>query len=221
MSEVAAVMVPLKVTAIMSMPVTFTFGSVALDALLASQVARRDGLPEWRRGHPTDEIPVPPLKYADAGYYLASWAIPGPLVWSWTTHLHKPPPVDWYLRLCTDKVRRVDTGSGEDKAWRVPRHRQFFREIVWCCIGDEKQVRELLLGVTRIGSYRRDGIGKVRRWEVEQCETWDGFPVLRDGIPLRSLPPDYPGLDIDHRTGYAALRFPYWEPSHQELCALP
>lgn len=214
-------MIPVQVTAEMALPVSFSIGSVALDSLLASQVARRDSLPEWRRGSPTEIVPEPPIAKDARGFYLASWALPGPLVWSWTTHIHKPPPVDWYMRLCTSRVRRVDTGAGEDKAWRVPRHRRFFKEIVWHCLGAPEQIDVLLRGVTRIGGQRRDGIGKVRKWKVEACHVWDGFPVLRDGLPLRSLPRDYPGLAPGHRSGMGALRLPYWDPAHQEMVALP
>lgn len=214
-------MSPLRVVAELSEPVSFSFGTVALDALLASQVARRDGRPPMRRGEPSDYTPVPPIAPHPSGYYLASWALPGRLAWSMATHIHKPAPADWYLRLCTGKVRRIDIGTGPDKAYRLPRHRQRFTDLTWWCIGDAEAIRLLLLGVTRVGSHRRDGIGKVRSWTVEPCDTWDGFPVMRDGIPLRSLPLDTSGLSTSARSGYAALRFPYWEPLNQEMVAIP
>lgn len=214
-------MTPLRIVATMRDPVTFTFGSVALDALLASQVARRDVLPGHRRGCPTEVHPIPPIATDPRGFYLASWALPGELLWSQSTHVHRPPPVDWYIRLCTDEVKRIDIGTGSDKAYRIPRNRQMFRDLTWVCIGDDEQIKILLRGVTRLGSYRRDGIGRVRRWTVDLCEPWSGFPVLRDGLPLRSLPLDYPGLATGHRTGMASIRPPYWEPTYQQLLAIP
>lgn len=220
MPEVAR-MTPLKVTAVMAEPVSFSFGTIALDALLASQVARRDGMVPPARGESSAERPEPPLRRHPSGFYMASWAIPGELLWSHGTHIHKPPPTDWYARLCTDKVRRVDVSSGPDKANRIPRHRMKFRDLVWFCVGDAEQLEVLLRGVTRLGSYRRDGIGKRKQWRVEPCDTWDGFPVLRDGLPLRSLPLDYPGLAEGHRTGMASLSFPYWDPMRQEMLAIP
>lgn len=220
MSEVA-VMTPLKVTAVMAGPVSLNFGSIALDALLASQVARRDGLEPPMRGQSPEQVPVPPLARHPSGFYLASWAISGDLLWSYGTHIHRPVPADWYARLCTDKVRRVDVSSGVDKAYRVPRHRTKFRELVWFCLGDAEQIEVLLRGVTSLGSYRRDGIGRRKEWRVELCKAWDGFPVLREGVPLRSLPLDYPGLADGHRTGMASLNYPYWEPMRQEMLAIP
>lgn len=213
-------MIPLRVVTTLAEPVDFTFGTVALDALLAGQVARRDGLPEHRRGAPTDVQPEPPIAKHQRGYYLASWALPGRLQWSQATHIHRPPPVDWYLRLCTGKVARVDISTGPDKAYRIPRYRRKFVDLTWWCVGCKEAIETLLRGVTRVGSHRRDGIGKVRQWAVEPCDTWPGFPVMRDGEPLRSLPLDTEGLG-EHRTGSASLRFPYWEPLYQELCAIP
>jgi hypothetical protein len=59
----------------------------------------------------------------------------------------------------------------------------------------------------------------VAEWSVDACEPWgDGFPVVRDGRALRTLPADWPGL-VDPVLRYRVLSPPYWEHTREEVCA--
>lgn len=84
----------------------------------------------------------------------------------------------------------------------------------------EGRVRELLALVTHLGKRRAVGLGRVERWEVLPCEPWEGFPVLRDGRPLRPLPTDWPGL-VEYDLGLRTLSYPYWDSSRRVECAVP
>ena len=55
---------------------------------------------------------------------------------------------------------------------------------------------------------------------MKECEPWDGFPVMRDGKPLRPLPPDWPGL-VDPEMGYSCVTYPYWLAEAEDVCAVP
>ncbi len=57
------------------------------------------------------------------------------------------------------------------------------------------------------------GCGRVIAWAVREMrddELWPGFPVLRDGMPMRNLPADYPGLSDQAQLSQGTLTYPYW-----------
>ena len=94
--------------------------------------------------------------------------------------------------------------------------------MTWWCIGDREEIASLLRGcIGYLGKRRAVGHGPIARWEVEPCETWEGFPVVRAGRPLRPLPLDWPGLASEPETAYRVLAPPYWRRNREELCAVP
>jgi hypothetical protein len=44
---------------------------------------------------------------------------------------------------------------------------------------------------------------------------------LRNGVPLRSLPPDWTGLAEQSTLAYRTLTYPYWQHEREQLCAIP
>lgn len=209
---------PLRITATMRRPVTFTTLPVTLDGLLAAAVARlRDLDPSM--GIVPIEIPV---QLEPGGrFHLASCAqVPGPPVFSMLEYTHRRAPIEWYAELGGDKLRRVETGSGPDKAYRMPHHSEFHRTLTWWCIGEQDSISELLRGILHIGKDRSRGMGRRRDWAVEPCEAWDGFPVVRNGEPLRPLPVDWPGL-VDPHLAYHTLTYPYHDHSQEQIRAIP
>lgn len=195
-----------------------TRSPIHLDALLAAAYAMREGmlLP------PASEaecrfIPLPLERSACGRFWMASV---GEYVTRSDELRHKNRRAPWveYARLGSSKIRRVQIATGENKSYRVPYEFTIPDGglIRWWCIGDQEQVRGLLHLVHYLGKFRGSGKGRVAQWKVDECEPWDGFPVMRDGAPLRNLPVQ------DGAVG-ALLRCdpPYWLKDGRVPCLAP
>lgn len=210
-------MTPLLVTAHLSGPVT---GAPMLDALLAYVLAQRLGLVagfgEMQR------IYVPIAREPDDRFALVS----SPIV-SWeareTRFVHRRFPLHEAQLLGDSKLRRVRIGAGACKSYRIPGDVAWADgdAIRWWCVGDGSAIEEQLADIRYLGRRRAVGRGIVHRWAVDPCEAWgEGFPIVRDGHPMRPLPADWPGL-IDPPMGYHTLSPPYWDHTAEVLCAVP
>lgn len=191
-------MIPLRVTAHVSQAISLR-QDVALDALLMAMVARRDGLPPAEIARLDDgSLPVLPIPLALSPcgrLYLCSHARPE---WAEKELRYKNRrPVVWELAHHSEARGSVSIATGPNKAYRVPYETGFLRDgrLVWWCIGDRDELVSLLSLCTALGRQRGVGLGRVDRWDVEPCEAWPGFPVVRDGVPLRTVPHDWPGAD--------------------------
>jgi hypothetical protein len=211
---------PLVVTATMRDPVEFTF-PIMLDGLLVRVVADRLRSPRPTCSDECRRFDTPIALEPGGRFHLASEAHHGAALFSRVEHIHKRAPVHELMAFGVDKLRRVDIKSGPDKGWRVPRSGEMFSDLHWWCVGDAESIRELLLGVTRLGARRRHGCGAVRSWIVDPCEPWDGFPVLREGMPLRPLPLDFPGASTESRKSFRNLTYPYFMKERAELLLCP
>jgi CRISPR type IV-associated protein Csf3 len=102
--------------------------------------------------------------------------------------------------------------TGPNKAYRIPREIGIPRggKVEAYCIGDREKIIALLSWVTHLGKQTSVGHGEVIEWEVLPCESWQGFPVVKEGKPLRRLPPDWPGLEEPFAREYGTLSYPYW-----------
>lgn len=139
-------------------------------------------------------------------------------------HKQRSAPVIQYARLGNSKITKIDEAAGEDKRFRVPYSNNLIEEhrIDWLCIGDREMISGLLRHVTALGRFRCVGNGRIREWLVEQCDTWgEGFPIIRDGKPMRPLPLDTPGLVAPFKRAFATVRTPYWFHAREELVAVP
>lgn len=211
-------MTPLHVAAFLEGQIVLPSGALALDALLMAAVAIRDNLPPVtvaaaeHGSLPVLEIPV--ARSACGRIYLASFATP-----RFDDHeiryRNRRFPVVEALNL--SGIKRVDTNAGPEKSYRIPRTASHVEgdRLDWWCVGDADGVRQLLALVQRVGRDRNVGRGRVREWIVEECEPWDGFPVVRDGAPTRPLPIDWPGV-TDGAPGLAVLSPPYWDTTRRE-----
>lgn len=193
-------------------------GPPALDALLMAAVALRDNLPPLGFGHRAEiEIPVA----QERGVYLAS-------IGQCEAEAHerrfvnKRFPVLEAQMLATPKLRRILTAGGLSKGYRIPSELVHLRDdtMTFYAVGDAEQVRDLLACIHYLGKRRGVGHGKIVRWEVEQIDAWEGFPVLREGRPIRPLPLDWPGLG-EHRREFRVPSPPYWERWREEEMAVP
>lgn len=217
-------MKPLEVRAHLDTGLMLPQGWLALDSLLMAAVAQRDNLP--RPSVLTGPLPmleIPVLFDEAHGFHFASVAV---AKWEQheTRHINRRFPADEAARLGDGKLKKISLSSGPTKSYRIPARVGWVAGdvLTWWCIGHEDQVRELLRVVSYLGKRRAVGCGRVRRWEVEVMrETWEGFPVTRDGQPLRPLPTTWGDLATAFPRAMGCLRPPYWERYREEEIAVP
>jgi len=208
---------PLQITARLRSPVVSV---PPIDSLLAAVVAQRDGLVpgfgEWV------DVEIPIQREPRGRFHLATAAL---ATWDQheVRHVHQRFPLAEAQYLGETKLRRVHIGAGPCRSYRIPtsvRHAEG-DTVQWFAIGDLEAVHELVLCVSHLGKRRAAGRGSVASWVVNPVEPWgQGFPVARDGAPLRTLPADWPGL-VDPVIEHAVLTYPYWLEARAELCAVP
>lgn len=201
---------------ILSRPIHF-------DGLLGAAVALRDQLPPPIDASAIVEIDLPLAR--ERGVWLAS-ASESVVELRELRHINRRFPLDVAQIMGARSIKTIDIKAGASASERIPVDVQHMErdELTWWCIGDAEQIRALLALVHHVGRKRGVGFGEVAPsgWSVEACEPWgDGFPVLRDGEPLRNLPADWPGLSPDVVTEYAVPSPPYWDRTRDVLCAVP
>lgn len=209
-------MTPFVARAHLRTAVMMPAGPPMLDAMLMAAVALRDDLPPiWAGERHEIEIPIA----RERGIYLTTEG-QFDIEERERRHLNRKFPMLEAQMLGSPKVRSINIKGGPCKSYRIPTWTAHLRGDVmtWFGLGDVDAVRELLAFIQYVGKKRSVGLGRVDRWEVELCEVWDGFPVLRDGRPLRPLPLDWPGLG-EHRIEPRVLSPPYWERWREEECA--
>jgi len=215
---------PLRVTATIAGGISLPDGQLALDSLLAAAVALSEGLdpPAHTESPEFVEIEIPVQREPGGKFHLASFSISTPDAFE-TDWLNRRFPIEEGQALGGPKLRRVSLGTGPGKSYRIPRDRRHLEHdrLTWFCVGDAERIRHLLEWCPYIGKKRSVGLGRVREWRVETVESWgDGFPIVLDGRPLRTLPAEWPGLQ-DPVIGYRVLSFPYWAHTRAQLCAVP
>jgi hypothetical protein len=212
---------PLAITARLQGAVALPYGPLALDSLLAAAVARRDGIPPALSPAEVQPIEIPVEREPGGRFHLASFSVSETecIERRW---VNRRFPLAEAQAMGDAKLRRILISAGPCKSYRLPLETRHMvdDELRWWCIGEREEIEPLLAITSYIGKKRGVGRGRVVRWTVEPCELWDGFPVVRDGKPLRPLPPDWPGLD-DPAMAYRTLTYPYWIHAEEKLCAVP
>jgi len=217
-------MIPIAIRTTLTGAIMMPEHPVALDALLLAAYAQRENLPpmDCRDGStiaiPKDAVPV--QRSGCGRFYLSSVAQYEVEQYE-RKYLNKRFPLAEAQWLGDSSVKRVNLSAGKTKAYRIPQQMVHLvgDTMMWFAIGDEDKVRSLLDGVQYLGKKRSVGLGRVHTWTVEACEPWEGFPVLQEGRPLRSLPIDWPGLR-EHRIERRVLTPPYYERWRAEPCAV-
>lgn len=214
-------MTPLRITARLDGPISLRDGSLRLDGLLAWAVAQRDQLPPPGFGA-LASVEIPVAKGPGGRFHLCSFAVP-----RFDQHdlryVNRKFPLAEAQAMGEPRLRRINLSAGPQKSYRLPSEVAWVErdELEWFALGDEPAIRDLVTLIRYLGHKRSVGRGKVRAWNVCPCEPWgDGFPVARDGKPLRALPADWPGLE-DPPLAYATLTYPYWLHAKEQLCAVP
>lgn len=213
---------PLRVTAFVDGGILIPDGTVALDGLLAAAVALREELEPPANAEDCTPIEIPIQREPGGRFHLASFSVSEAECFEvdWTNRRF---PVSEAQVMGAPSVRRVNIAGGPGKSYRIPRERQHLVDgrLTWWCLGDAHRIRELLVLTPYVGKKRSAGAGRVREWRVEPCDAWgEGFPIVHDGLPMRPLPPDWPGLREDAERATRTLTYPYWANHRRELCAV-
>lgn len=216
-------MTPLVVRAHLRGAVCLQNGPIALDGLVMWAAHVRDGddaLAEDRSK--PNEKPIPIERSPCGRVYLCS-------VGAFEVDVHEARwvnrkfPAAEAQALAAPSFTRIRIVAGAQKSYRLPLDTVHLvgDVMTWWCIGEPRELGELLSLVSYLGKRRAVGLGRVERWDVDPCEPWEGFPVVRDGRPLRPLPPDWDGLAADVERAHQTLRPAYSRRWAEELCAVP
>lgn len=214
-------MIPLRITASLDplgAPLAIPDGYVHIDGLLAFAVCIRDQIPPIIDESDILPIEIPVQREPGGRFHLASASLPVDWVCHEKRFTQRRFPVELAPHM-TD-MKRVNLSAGAQKNFRIPLDNGRVGALVWYLLGERQSVTDLLSLITHLGKRRGVGYGKVARWSVEPCETWDGFPVTRDGEALRHLPPDWPGL-VDPGLRMGCVTYPYWVRSRETEIAAP
>lgn len=214
-------MTPLRITAHLDplgAPLAMPDGYLHIDALLAAAVCVRDNVPPILDESDILPIEIPVQREPGGRFHLASASLPVDWLCHEKRYTQRRFPVE-HAPYMTD-MKRVNLAAGAQKNFRIPLDNGRVGALVWYLIGELVEIRQLLALISHLGKRRGVGYGKVSRWQVDECETWDGFPVVRDGQPLRHLPPDWPGL-VDPALRLGNTSYPYWRRSTEQEIAAP
>lgn len=214
---------PLRVTARLQGAVAMPNGPIMIDALLAWAVAQTRGLPPLSvvGTQNAERIQIPIARSACDRIWMCSEA---QYTVDATEHrwVNRKFPISEAQMFGVDKFRRIKISAGAQKSYRLPLETVHVAgdTVTWFVDGDADEIRALLPIVSHLGKRRAVGAGKVQAWNVTPCETWPGFPVVRDGQPLRSLPLGWDGVEDSDRA-YRVLEPPYWRHEAEEECLIP
>lgn len=212
---------PVEVTATIGTAIADPMQRVALDGLLAAMVVLRDAIPPAGSYDEMVPVEIPVARSPGGRFHLCSHSI------------HEVEEIDEHVRTINRRpvvpeaqmlgrregkgaIRRIQINAGPSKGYRFPLETAHLVDdrLTWYAMAtDVPELKSLLDLCTHIGRRRAVGLGRVLRWEVRtmgSLDPWPGFPVLRDGVPLRPLPQDYPGLAEGHAVLRQRVTYPYW-----------
>lgn len=217
-------MTPLRIVATLGGAIADRSKRLMLDSLCMAAVAARDGLdplPPWHTGPTKLDIPI--ARSECGRVYLCSQGLSADDVHE-LRYKNRRFPIEEAQLLGDAKLKRINLTGGPCRSYRIPMDTVHLRgdQIEWYALGEAAELEALLVGwVGYLGHRRAVGLGKVLQWEVQPCEAWPGFPVVRGGQPLRPLPPDWAGLDDGVEMAMGNVLPPYWRRAEEELCAVP
>ncbi len=213
---------PLRVTATLATGLA-CYHPVALDSLLAAQLAQREGYPPPSlQEHEISLDGV--LQWHPAGFHHASQAHLVIQGWETIRWSRKTLPLQ-QVALLTG-ARKLST-SGRWKAYWMPLRKMLpaGMRLTWWAVGDPQAVARLLAGVYGVGAKRNVGHGWVAQWTVEEvAEDWSllrpedgaGGPLVpARPLPVELAPEGWWDLETCRRT------YPYWRRDGRELLAVP
>lgn len=111
--------------------------------------------------------------------------------------------------------KKIDIQRGKFKNAHIKLYYRHCEYVEWYCVGNAKEIAELLQFCTHLGKNSGDGWGQVLRWEIKDWpEDWSvrGFG---DKL-MRAVP-----MSQDGRGYSYGIRPSYWNPRHIAICKMP
>lgn len=205
-------MKPIRISATLLNGIANPTRPIAIDALLAYAVALRDDMLPPANASEVTPIEIPLQRSPCRRFHMCSLSEHDVVVERETRYVNRRPIIAEAQLMASESVKTIQINGGPDKGYRVPMDVGHYArgEVWWWAVGDAYAVRDLLSHIGYLGKRRAVGLGKVVAWTVEECESWgEDYPVMREGKPLRALPPDWPGCEA-MRTTRGTLTYPYW-----------
>jgi hypothetical protein len=204
-----------------------TDGLLPLDSLLAAEWIRRNYPEQFYSDGAKGTLIEPQLPLAEVQIGEVS-------IWAASVaqyHLYGEQTYYWHKRfderlagMMLDRPRRVNTGSGEFKGYRMPVNVLMVSDLTWFAVGDLDAVRDLLTGIRALGKKRAYGFGAVtlddRGQPTWAVEPWPDDWSIRGpgGRLMRSVPWDGQHSGTVRRWG---VRPPGWLPANQVIAEIP
>lgn len=225
-------MIPLRVDALLETGIANPQRPPALDGLLAfAQAVYVEGREPADPRKPTPPVSLDGVlqRSACGRYYLASFALADVEEWERGRFVNRRFPLHEAQAVGAaegkGRLTTLNLSGGPCKSFRIPLETAHLRDdrITWYCIGDRAEILMRLAWITHLGKRRGVGLGRVAQWTCEPCESWgEGFPVIRDGRPLRNLPLDAMDAEAAQaHEGFGCVTYPYFERDREELCLVP
>lgn len=196
-----------------------------LDGILLYQACREQLGPETVTvpgGTKVQGVSTLPLEIIHPGrriwYYACSWAQPQPW-WVAEGQDHWNKRFDMGFADLVDFGKRrgkVVIEQGKYKAYHMSIFYRAADRIEWFCVGDRKEIEQLLSTVTHIGKKAAQGWGRVMSWVVESWHS--DWSVWREEKLTRGVPPDdAQGMDVM----LYGVRPSYYRRNNQMLVVMP
>lgn len=205
-------------------------GLFPLDAILAAAWMRLNHPESYYndggRSGELIEAPLPLARVNIAGEWLwaasvAQYRLYGEQIYYWHKRFD-----DYLAERYLDKLRKINTQSGQYKNYRMPINVLLVGELNWFCVGDPIQIKNLLSTISGIGKKRAYGFGSIvlneqgkPNWIVEPWpEDWS---IRGPGGRLMRIVP-FSGKVTEGATFRVwGIRPPNWHPANQVLAEIP
>lgn len=225
----------LVVTAKMITPTSF-IDPIHLDAILLFEYCRRTDKDFKNRNLNIDDFEYPidfPVKRIEFGdddwFYACSDAI----------YTIDKVTKGYWNRRTDDKnfenvcgvEKKINTGSGSFRNYRMPIIENLCKEFKWYIVGDKEQIESLLKSIKCVGKKAiAQGIGEVNEWIVENIG--NDYSIFKEDMLIKTVPVSYLNNDVTKYGSHNSVvklcnyRPPYWlMPPHQKashkMCIVP
>jgi CRISPR type IV-associated protein Csf3 len=120
--------------------------------------------------------------------------------------------------------KKLDTGRGFFRNYRMPLILNYVKEFVWYIVGDWNNIKFLTDNITNLGKkHTSQGSGTVKEWIIEEVK--EDYSIYKDNCLIKTIPVSYHNMDA-YNIMLKPYRPPYFlRPPHPkasiEKCYMP